>query len=211
MCESFNLQYGTNYIAVMPTNLYGPNDNFHLENSHVLPAMIRKIYLADRLQHGDWEAVRTDLSKRPVAGEGGTGDEATILTLLERFGILPGQVNLWGSGRPLREFLWSEDMADASVHILLNTDFRSLCPQDGSPIRNCHVNIGTGKEITIGELAQLIARTIGFEGRIEWDSSKPDGTMRKLTSVEKLHSLGWHHQVEIEDGVQRLFDWYRTH
>lgn len=211
MCESFNLQYGTNYIAVMPTNLYGPNDNFHLENSHVLPAMIRKIYLADRLQHGDWQAVRTDLSKRPVAGEDGTRDEATILTLLERFGILPGQVNLWGSGRPLREFLWSEDMADASVHILLNTDFRSLCPQDGSPIRNCHINIGTGKEITIGELAQLIARTIGFEGRIEWDSSKPDGTMRKLTSVEKLHSLGWHHQVEIEDGVQRLFDWYRTH
>lgn len=211
MCESFNLQYGTNYIAVMPTNLYGPNDNFHLENSHVLPAMIRKIYLADRLQQGDWQAVRIDLSKRPVAGEGGTGDEATILTLLERFGIHPGQVNLWGSGHPLREFLWSEDMADASVHILLNTDFRSLCPQDDSPIRNCHVNIGTGKEITIGELAQLIARTIGFEGRIKWDSSKPDGTMRKLTSVEKLHSLGWHHQVEIEDGVQRLFDWYRTH
>ena len=100
MCESFNLQYGTNYIAVMPTNLYGPNDNFHLENSHVLPAMIRKIYLADRLQHGDWQAVRIDLSKRPVTGEDGTGDEATILSLLERFGIHPGQVNLWGSGLP---------------------------------------------------------------------------------------------------------------
>ena len=163
------------------------------------------------MQQGDWQAVRADLRKRPVAGEDGTADELTIISLLERFGISAGKVSLWGSGRPLREFLWSEDMADASVHILLHTDFRSLCPQDGSPIRNCHVNIGTGKEISIGALAQLIARTIGFAGTIEWDSTKPDGTMRKLTSVEKLHGLGWKHQVEIEEGVQRLFEWYRTH
>lgn len=211
LCESFNLQYGTNYLAVMPTNLYGPNDNFHLENSHVLPAMIRKIYLADRLGAGDWEAVRHDLEKRPVAGESGTSSEQTILELLGRFGISPSKVRLWGSGRPLREFLWSEDMADASVHVLLYVDFEDLCPKAGEPIRNCHINIGTGKELSIAELAGLIAETVGFTGEIQWDSTKPDGTMRKLTSVEKLHALGWHHQVEIEEGVRRLFDWYRTH
>ena len=194
----------------MPTNLYGYNDNFHLENSHVLPAMIRKIYLAGRLGEQDLEAVTRDLTKRPVTGyrEGMSAGELT--ELLAPFGIYPGRVKLWGSGSPFREFLWSEDMADASVHILLNVDFRDLCPE-GKEIRNCHVNIGTGKEISIRALAELIAKVTDYQGVIEWDSTKPDGTMRKLTSVEKLHSLGWHHTVEIEDGVQRLFAWYLQH
>lgn len=211
LCESLNLQYGTNYLAVMPTNLYGPNDNFDLENSHVLPAMIRKIYLADRLGRGDWAAVREDLRRRPVAGERGEGTEAEILSLLSRFGIRPDEVTLWGSGRPLREFLWSEEMASASVHVLLNVNFQDLIPQDGSPVRNCHINVGTGLEVSIRELAELIARTVGFRGSILWDETKPDGTMRKLTSVDKLHRLGWHHQVELSEGVERLYRWYLAH
>ncbi len=210
LCESLNLQYGTNYLAVMPTNLYGYNDNFHLENSHVLPAMIRKIYLAGRLGEHDTEAVLRDLTKRPVTGYREGMSERELAELLAPFGIYPGRVKLWGSGSPLREFLWSEDMADASVHILLNVDFRDLCPE-GKEIRNCHVNIGTGKELTIRALAELIAEVTDYQGVIEWDSTKPDGTMRKLTSVEKLHSLGWHHTVEIEDGVQRLYSWYLQH
>ena len=194
----------------MPTNLYGYNDNFHLENSHVLPAMIRKIYLAGRLGEHDTEAVLRDLTKRPVTGYREGMSEGELAELLAPFGIYPGRVKLWGSGSPLREFLWSEDMADASVHILLNVDFRDLCPK-GKEIRNCHVNIGTGKELTIRALAELIAKVTDYQGVIEWDSTKPDGTMRKLTCVEKLHSLGWHHTVEIEDGVQRLFSWYLQH
>ena len=138
MCESYNLQYGTNYIAVMPTNLYGPNDNFHLENSHVLPAMMRKIYLARLLHESDWQAIRQDLNIRPVntpdaaariVGKttiDGTSDEDSILKILDFFGIADNHVTLWGTGRPLREFLWSEDMADASVYILLNVDFSDI-------------------------------------------------------------------------------------
>lgn len=124
MCESFNLQYGTNYIAMMPTNLYGPNDNFHLENSHVLPAMIRKIHLAKCLNEGDWKAVRRDLDLRPVEGVSGSNSDTEILDKLAKFGITPESVILWGTGTPMREFLWSEEMADASVHVLLNVDFK---------------------------------------------------------------------------------------
>jgi GDP-L-fucose synthase len=246
MCESYNLQYGTNYIAVMPTNLYGPNDNFHLENSHVMPAMMRKIYLAKLIHDDNWEAIRRDMDKRPVQyrhnGQkltaNGTSSREEILLALANYGIYPNKVVLWGTGTPLREFLWSEDMADASVHILLNVDFSQIIgiekyssvffgtQADGSvdrnssegrggaipslgEIRNCHINVGTGKEITIRELSQLVANAVGFEGAIEFDATKPDGTMRKLIDVSKLHSLGWHHQIEIDEGVRRLFDWYQ--
>lgn len=239
MCESCNLQYGTNYIAVMPTNLYGPNDNFHLENSHVMPAMMRKIYLSKLLSESDWEAVRKDLTVRPVESVDGTATEQQILDVLSKYGIEPGRVVLWGTGSPLREFLWSEDMADASVYLLLNVDFKDIIGKDVyssaqmgvktdgpadrnsysgrggaipslGEIRNCHINVGTGKELTIRELADLVAKTVGFTGRLDFDSSKPDGTPRKLVDVSKLHSLGWHHNVEIEDGVERLFEWYRN-
>ena len=249
MCESYNLQYGTNYIAVMPTNLYGPNDNFHLENSHVLPAMMRKIYLAKLIHDNDWESIIKDLNKRPVELLKANllppssfllpRFDQNILDVLAKFGIFDNKVVLWGSGKPLREFLWSEDMADACVHLLLNVNFSDIIgiekyssvfygtsteglvdrnasegrggaiPSLGE-IRNCHINVGTGKEISIRELAALVARTVGFDGTIEFDASKPDGTPRKLTDVTKLHSLGWHHQVDIEEGVQRLFDWYRS-
>ena len=237
MCESYNLQYGTNYIAVMPTNLYGPNDNFHLENSHVMPAMMRKVYLAKLIHDENWQAIRTDMDKRPVEGITGSASDADILTVLAKYGIYNNKVVLWGTGTPLREFLWSEDMADASVHVLLNVDFSDIigvekyssvhygAKTDGAvdrnhsagrggaipslgEIRNCHINVGTGKELTIRELSELVVKAVGFEGTVEFDASKPDGTMRKLIDVAKLHSLGWTHKVEIEDGVQKLFEWY---
>lgn len=250
MCESYNLQYGTNYISVMPTNLYGPNDNFHLENSHVMPAIMRKVYLAKLLHDNNWNAIRVDMKKRPInpiaklqsiIGEGnvdGNNSQERIEKALAFYGIENNKVTLWGDGSPLREFLWSEDMADASVHILLNVDFKDIIgienyssaflgtKTDGAvdrnnsdgrggaipslgEIRNCHINIGTGKELTISELADLVKQTVGFEGEIIWDTEEPNGTLRKLIDVEKLHSLGWTHQVEIEQGVQRLFKWYQ--
>ncbi len=250
MCESYNLQYGTNYIAVMPTNLYGPNDNFHLENSHVMPAMMRKVYLAKLIHDGAWDKIAVDLNKRPVEGVTGEGlyscdssdscssKKEEVLRVLAKYGIYDNKVVLWGTGKPLREFLWSEDMADASVHVLLNVNFSDIigiekyssvhfgASTDGAvdrnhstgrggyipslgEIRNCHINVGTGKELTIRELSELVVKAVGFEGTVEFDSSKPDGTMRKLIDVTKLHSLGWTHKVEIEDGVQKLFDWYK--
>ena len=238
MCESYNLQYGTNYIAVMPTNLYGPNDNFHLENSHVMPAMMRKIYLAKLINEEAWDKIATDLNKRPVEGVTGSANQEKMLEVLAKYGISNNKVVLWGTGTPLREFLWSEDMADASVHVLLNVNFSDIigiekyssvhygAATDGAvdrnhsagrggaipklgEIRNCHINVGTGKELTIRELSQLVAKAVGFEGEIVFDATKPDGTMRKLIDVGKLHSLGWTHKVEIDEGVQRLFQWYQ--
>ena len=208
MCESFNLQYGTNYIAVMPTNLYGPNDNFHLENSHVLPAMIRKIHLAKCLFDNDWIAVRKDMDLRPVKGVSGKNTDAEILSVLAEYGITPEEVKLWGTGKPLREFLWSEEMADASVFVLEHVDFKDTYKSGDKDIRNCHINIGTGKELTIAQLADLIIEEVGYKGKLTFDSTKPDGTMRKLTDVTKLHSLGWHHQIDIEEGVKKMYEWY---
>ena len=199
MCESFNLQYGTNYIAVMPTNLYGPHDNFDLERSHVLPAMIRKIHLAHCLKEGNWEAVLKDLNLRPVEGVNGQYSQEEITNILKKYGISESGVELWGTGTPLREFLWSEEMADASVFIMEQVDFKDA---------RSHINIGTGKEITIKALAELIMKTVGYTGKLTFDSSKPDGTMRKLTDPSKLHALGWHHRIEIEEGVQRMYEWY---
>ena len=244
MCESYNLQYGTNYIAVMPTNLYGPNDNFHLENSHVMPAMMRKVYLAKLIHDGAWEKISIDLDKRPVEGVNGSGlmvngsERQRALEVLGKYGITDNKVTLWGTGTPLREFLWSEDMADASVHVLLNVNFSDIigiekyssvhfgASTDGAvdrnhsagrggaipslgEIRNCHINVGTGKELTIRQLSELVVKAVGFEGTVEFDATKPDGTMRKLIDVSKLHSLGWTHKVEIEEGVQKLFNWYQ--
>ena len=208
MCESFNLQYGTNYIAVMPTNLYGPNDNFDLERSHVLPAMIRKIHLAHCLKEGNWEAVRKDMNQRPVEGVNGDSSKEDILAILKKYGISETEVTLWGTGTPLREFLWSEEMADASVFVMEHVDFKDTYKEGSKDIRNCHINIGTGKEITIRQLAERIVETVGYQGKLTFDSSKPDGTMRKLTDPSKLHVLGWHHKIEIEEGVQRMYEWY---
>ncbi len=207
MCESFNLQYGTNYIAVMPTNLYGPNDNFNLETSHVMPAMIRKMHLAKMLNEGNWDALRADLDRRPVEGVDGKATQDEIIALLDRYGITSESLKLWGTGAPIREFLWSEDMADASVYCLEHINFDDVRGTDPE-VRNCHINIGSGKEITIKQLAELVQATVDYHGVVEWDSTKPDGTLRKLTDVSKLHSLGWRHTMEIEDGVPALYHWY---
>lgn len=209
MCESFNLQYGTNYIAVMPTNLYGPNDNFDLVTSHVLPAMIRKMHLAKMLMENDWDGLRQDFDRRPVGEINGSSSESDIIAMLAGYGIGSNSLKLWGTGKPVREFLWSEDMADASVYVMEHVDFKDTYEEGEREIRNCHINIGSGKEVTIARLADLIKHTVGYEGEILWDSSKPDGTMRKLTDVSKLHALGWHHRMEIEDGVKALYEWYK--
>ena len=208
LCESFNLQYGTNYIAVMPTNLYGPNDNFHLENSHVLPAMIRKIHLAKCLNEGDWTAVRKDMNCRPVEGINGEATEEAITGVLAKYGITAEAVTLWGTGKPMREFLWSEEMADATVFVMEKVNFKDTYAAGEHEVRNCHINIGTGKEISIRQLAEMIVKTVGFKGELRWDASKPDGTMRKLTDVKKLHALGWHHTIEIDEGVRLMYEWY---
>jgi len=211
MCESFNLQYGTNYIAVMPTNLYGPRDNFHLENSHVIPGIMRKVVLAKHLRDGGFESIRADFSTRPMKGIEGDATDGELKSILSNYGIYDDRVELWGTGCALREFLWSEDMADACVHILERVDFSDIvaaAPNNNGEIRNTHINIGTGIELSIKDLALLIARVVDYKGAILFDSSKPDGTPRKLTDVGKLHSLGWRHSVEIEDGIKRLYEWY---
>lgn len=212
MCESLNLQYGTQYLSVMPTNLYGPNDNFHLENSHVLPAMIRKMHLAKLLAENNFDSLRHDLAARPVRNIPAQTTDAEIVSGLAALGIYPNRLELWGSGTPLREFLWSRDMADASVHVLLNVHFSDILKeqeQSGSKdIRNTHINIGTGIEHTIARTAMMVRDAVGFNGDIVWDSSKPDGTMRKLCDVTRLHRLGWHHTMELEDGIRNLYAWY---
>jgi len=170
MCESYNIQYGTNFISVMPTNLYGPNDNFDLEKSHVLPALLRKMHEAK-------------LNNTP-------------------------KVEIWGSGKPRREFLYSEDMADACVFLLENRDFKDTYDKDTKEIRNTHINIGTGVDISIRELAETIKKIVGYEGELYFNTSKPDGTMVKLTDPSKLHVLGWKHTAELEEGIRRVYDWY---
>lgn len=169
MCESYNLQYGTNFISVMPTNLYGPNDNFDLETSHVLPALLRKIH------------------------------EAKINNI--------PSVEIWGSGKPMREFLWSEDMADACVFLMENRDFKDTFSTTVE-IRNTHINIGTGLDISIHDLAYLIRDIVGYSGELYFNTDKPDGTIKKLTNVSKLHALGWKHSVELHDGITTMYQWY---
>lgn len=207
LCESFNIQHGTNFISVMPTNLYGPNDNFDLEKSHVLPAMLRKILLAKALMEKNWEFIKSDLTKRPVSFIKSLDSNEEVGKGLEKFGIFADRVELWGTGTPMREFLWSEEMADACVFIMQKVDFQEVRGEE-KEIRNTHINIGTGKDISIKDLSELIAKTVGYKGTIRFDTTKPDGTMKKLTDVTKLNRLGWKHKVEVEQGVQQIYQWY---
>ncbi len=206
MCESYNLQYGTNFISVMPTNLFGPNDNFDLEKSHVLPALIRKIHLAKLLSESKFDEVVKDL---------GVLNIEDAKTYLAKFGVSENSVEIWGSGKPKREFLWSEDMADACVYLMENRDFND-CYSEIAPelsdkqleIRNTHINIGTGQDVSIKDLAETIKEIIGFTGQLVFNTEKPDGTMRKLTDVSKLNNLGWKHRIELNEGIRRVYDWY---
>ncbi|WP_299127937.1 GDP-L-fucose synthase [uncultured Winogradskyella sp.] len=199
MCESYNLQYGTNFISVMPTNLYGPNDNFDLEKSHVLPALIRKIHLAKLISESKYDEVLKDLGLKTI-------EEAK--TYLASFGVSANSVEIWGTGKPKREFLWSEDMADACVFLMEKRDFKDTFSESETEIRNTHINIGTGEDISIRDLAKTIKDIIGFTGELVFNTEKPDGTLRKLTDVSKLNGLGWKHKVDLREGIRILYDWY---
>ncbi len=217
MCESYNLQYGTNFISVMPTNLYGPNDNYNLETSHVLPALIRKMHLGKCLSHLDWDAIRKDLLKYPIEGISASSSETEIIEKLRKFGIeLSGNpsidsvsvtINLWGTGNPYREFLYVDDLAAACVFALEHVNFSDLV-SEGQPAINTHINIGTGKDLTIRELAGLIGRITEYEGTLNWDSTKPDGTFRKLLDVSKINNLGWKDKVSLEEGIRMVYGKY---
>ena len=198
LCESYNLQYGTNFISAMPTNLYGPGDNFDLQKSHVIPALMRKIHLAKLLEDGKWQDVLSDLNQN-------TQDQAQAI--LDPFGISAKNVEIWGTGTPMREFLWSEDMADACVFILDNVDFTDLA-REKQEVRNTHINIGSGEEVSIADLARKIQKIVGFTGELTFNTDKPDGTPRKLTDVSKLHGLGWKHTINLDQGLERIYQWY---
>lgn len=212
MCESYNIQYGTNFVSVMPTNLYGPNDNFNLETSHVLPALIRKIHLGKCLENNDWNAICEDLNARPIENISGESSQSEILTILDKYGIRKNgddiTVEIWGTGAPRREFLWSEEMADATVFVMENVNFTDTFDKSTKEIKNTHINIGTGKDVSIKEVATIIKRSIGFEGDLFFNANKPEGTMKKLTNADKIHQLGWHHTIEIEDGIKKIYEWY---
>ncbi|NOQ24394.1 MAG: NAD-dependent epimerase/dehydratase family protein [Bacteroidales bacterium] len=212
MCESYNLQYGTNFISVMPTNLYGLNDNYDLEKSHVLPAIIRKMHLGKCLMENNWKSIRLDLNELPIEGVDGISSEQEIKEKLSKFGIeltsknsqLSTNITLWGSGKPRREFLYSDDLADACVFLMENINFSDL-KGDKKEIKDTHINIGVGKDISITELADTVKEIIDFEGEIIWDKSKPDGTIQKLLDVNKLHSLGWNEKVKLNEGIRTVY------
>ncbi len=218
LCESYNLQYGTNFIAVMPTNLYGPNDNFDLEKSHVLPALLRKIHLGKCLENNDTEAIRKDLNAHPIEGIDGDSTEKEILQILQKYGVTLKEnkvsVEIWGTGKPMREFMYSEDMAAACVFLMENTnisDINNLTPSDlypHEPRKINFVNIGTGIEISIRDLAFKIKQSLNFKGEIFFNKDKPDGTMRKLTSVDLLHHLGFRHTIELDQGIDLMYNAY---
>lgn len=206
MIESYNIQYGTNYLAVQPTNLYGTNDNFDLERSHVMPALIRKSYLCKLLEDGDFESLGKNLGTT-------FNSEEQVLEILSKYGIEKRNnkiiLKVWGTGKPFREFLHVDDMAEACVFVMNNVNFSDLT-KDMNEVRNTQINIGTGSDLTISELVQLVKNTVGFNGEVEFDTTKPDGTMRKLMSVEKLNSLGWKHKIDLQEGVRSVVDWYIT-
>lgn len=212
MCESYNLQYGTNFISVMPTNLYGPNDNFDLEKSHVLPALIRKMHLGKALEENDWDTIQKDLNHLPIEGIDGNAEKNEIYAVLDKYGIQKREdgiyLEIWGTGKPMREFLWSEDMANACIFLMENRQFSDCYDADSKEIRNTHINIGTGTDISIKALAEVIKSIVGFKGSLFFNSDKPDGTMKKLTDPSKLHGLGWKHSVELEEGITKVYNWY---
>lgn len=215
MCESYNLQYGTNFISAMPTNLFGYNDNFDLEKSHVLPALIRKFHLGKALENADWKTLKIDLNLLPIEEITGEASENEILRVLAKYGIRKEEksqnsvsVEIWGTGTPRREFLWSEDLAEASVFLMEKVNFKDTFSDAQKEIRNTHINIGTGEDIPIKELALTIKEIVGFNGAITFNTSKPDGTPRKLTDPSKLNNLGWTHTVRIQEGIAKVYKSY---
>ena len=210
MCESYNLQYGTNFISVMPTNLYGQNDNFDLEKSHVLPAIIRKIFLSKCLSTNNFELIRKDIELRPITNLTSKSSEKEITEKLESYNIFKDYIKLWGSGNPRREFLHSDDLANACVHLIENTDFKDIIKLKfdvsdynefkNHEIRNTHINIGAGKDISIKELSELVKKIENYEGEIIWDTTKPDGTHQKLLDTLIINNLNWKYKIKLSEG-----------
>jgi len=201
MCRYYNEQYGTDFISVMPTNLFGTGDNYDLENCHVLPALIRKIYLAKALLENNIEIIKYDLNKNPINGIDEKSTFKEIKTRLESFGISTGSkakinLKLWGTGTPRREFLLVDDLADAVVYLMCNYSYKDI----GEII-----NIGVGKDISIKELADKIKKIIDFKGEITWDIDKPDGTHQKLLDVSRLNKLGWKARTSLDDGIKKTY------
>lgn len=211
MCDYYRNQYGCDFISAMPTNLYGPNDNYNLETSHVLPALIRKMHLAKCLENQDFKAIRKDLKARPFSvakNFNPNWQKDDLVTLLKKYGIellptanrqLPTgncQLTLWGSGSPYREFLHVDDLTDALLFLMNNySDYG-------------HVNVGTGRDIKIKELADIIKNIIGFQGIIKWDQTQPDGTPRKLLNIDKLDKLGWENKINLNEGINKVYSKY---
>jgi len=218
LCESYNIQYGTNFIAVMPTNLYGPNDNFDLEKSHVLPAILRKIHLGQCLDTDAWSSIRKDLNTYPIEGIDGSNEDPEILHILKKYGVSLDnnkvKVEIWGTGKPMREFMYSEDMAAACVFMIEHVDIMQINGFTPKPInptdpRKIHfVNIGTGIEISINNLALKIKEALSYKGDIYFNTEKPDGTMSKLTNVNLLNALGFRHTIELDQGLDLMYNAY---
>ena len=200
MCESYNLQYNTNFISITPTNLYGNNDKFDLEKSHVVPGILRKMHLAKLLNENRYDELLNDLNMPNL-------DEA--LVYLNKFGINENSVEIWGDGTPTREFLHSDDLAEAALFIMKNINFKDLI-DNSQEIQNTHLNIGPNKNITIKELATLIKEIVGFKGDLTFNANRPNGAMNKLTDCSKIHSLGWKHKINLEEGVKMLYQWYKN-
>ena len=219
MCESFNIQYTTNFIAVMPTNLYGHGDNYNLEASHVLPALLRKFHLGKCLEDGNFEAIRKDLNRYPVEKVDGSSDQDIIVRILTKYGVRRNgqgkvEVGIWGTGTPLREFMNSKDMAEACVFIMENIDVKDIAAihNAGKTDPDYHpphfLNIGTGEEITIKDLAYRMKVLTGFSGDVVFDSTKPDGTMRKATDTTALKGLGYKHKISLDQGISQTYRQY---
>ncbi len=204
MCDAYREQYGCNFISAMPTNLYGPNDNYNLETSHVLPALIRKIHLGNSLENNDWDAIRKDLDQRPIEGVSGQNSDNDLKSILKKYGIAQAKsgqtsITLWGTGEPLREFLHVDDLASACFFLMTNFNEAGF------------VNIGTGSDLSIKDLAEMIKSIVSYTGSVIWDTTKPNGTPRKLMDVDKIHSLGWNFNLELKMGVTSVFEKYISH
>ncbi len=213
MCESYNLQYGTDFISVMPTNLYGPNDNYNLHGSHVLPALIRKMHLGKLLMEDDMNGVRVDVEQKPMRGFSASLDDKNLIHALEEFGIFKTgnevEIKLWGSGTPRREFLHSDDLAAAVVFVMQQIGFKDVVEERGlQEVRNTQINIGSGVDLSIAELAEMVKNVTEFNGKISWDADKPDGTYRKLMDVSRLRDLGWQATIQLEEGIRKVYGAY---
>ena len=208
MCESYFKQYQSDFISVMPTNLYGLNDNYDLEKSHVLPALIRKFHLGKSLMENNWVEIKNDLEKNPIEGIKGTNSENEIIAILSKYGIQLNEsevsITLWGSGKVYREFLHVNDMAEACVHTMLNVSSIQLYNE----LNQTHINIGTGEDLTIFDLAEVVKKIVNYKGKIIWDSTKPDGTYKKQLDVSLMHQLGWKHKINLKEGIELVYNQY---